>query len=429
MGSVYAACDRRSGERVAIKLLATADANLRHRLDREAIVLGGLDHPAIVRYVDHGHTRGDNYLVMEWIAGETLAERLAQARLGAADSVRMALRVAEALDYAHGRGIVHRDIKPSNLMFTEDDPGSVKVIDFGVARQLEEARRLTATGALVGTPGYMAPEQVQPQRGVDGRADLFALGCVLYECLAGSRAFTGADVAEVWMKIVLADPPRLRTLRADLPPSLEDLVERMMAKRPEDRPASADEVRRALDGLGPVPEAPPALVPAQRVPEVEATFAETVIVGKPLPRAACLVLAMLMLDGTVDVTIDLPRLEHLARTHGARFEVLADGSIALLFTDPGVAPDLPGRAARCALELQAMLPDALISIVSSPRFEQAEGVSLASLIGRGLAVLRGEASQLADQTGPAICVDDATARLLGPAFDIRPSRAGHHRLR
>src|SRR5262249_25071549 len=152
------------------------------------------------------------YLVMEWIDGETLKMRLEREGLSADESVHMAAIVADALADAHGRGVVHRDVKPSNLLFVDGDPHKVKLIDFGVARATGDTQRLTEAGVSVGTPGYMAPEQVRSLRDVDARTDLFALGCVLYECLSGRRAFAGGDAVEVWIKIVLAQPTSLRVL-------------------------------------------------------------------------------------------------------------------------------------------------------------------------------------------------------------------------
>src|SRR5262249_20762656 len=151
-------------------------------------------HPSIVRYVSHGVTdEGRQFLAMEWLEGEDLADRLQRGPLDPADAVTLGRRAAEALAIAHARGVVHRDVKPSNLFLVAGDVARVKVLDFGIARIPSGAQAPTRTGNRVGTPRYMSPEQVRGVRGVDARADVFALGCVLFACLTGRAAFTGTD--------------------------------------------------------------------------------------------------------------------------------------------------------------------------------------------------------------------------------------------
>ncbi len=247
MGAVYRAIDRTAGKPAALKILhAEAPPDHRERLEREARVLSDLTHPAIVRYLAFGHTPdGRPFLAMEWLDGEDLANRIRGDGIVAGDAVRLANRVASALGSAHARGVIHRDIKPSNLFLVDGDVDRVKVLDFGIAR-LSDHDQMTRTGAAIGTPRYMAPEQARGTRDLDARADVFSLGCVLFECLAGRPAFAGSSAAAILAKIVLEEAPRLATVRDGLPQELTDLVDRMLAKDPVKRPAEGGMVAAAL---------------------------------------------------------------------------------------------------------------------------------------------------------------------------------------
>src|SRR5262245_14267032 len=194
-GTVYRARDLLSGGLVALKFLHEQEVSDAERFAREAIVLAELSHPGIVRYVAHGETRdGLLYLAMEWLEGETLAARLARSPLTLDETVTLGLRVAESLAAAHGRGVVHRDIKPSNLLLADGSLERVKLLDFGLARRAWDSHGPTQPGALMGTPGYMAPEQASGWRDVSPATDVFSLGAVLYECLAGEPPFMGQHI-------------------------------------------------------------------------------------------------------------------------------------------------------------------------------------------------------------------------------------------
>ncbi len=211
MGTVFRAHDRVSGVEVALKVLRGQGAHDVERFTREATILAGLGHPGIVRYVAHGITGGgEHYLAMEWLDGEDLGARLVRRGLSMAESLSIVRRAAEALAFAHGRGLVHRDLKPSNLFLVHGDVAEVKLVDFGIARQGLDVARVTRTGVLLGTPGYMAPEQIQGPPVHDPRADVFALGCVLFECLTGRSAFEGATAMAVLAKILLQEVTRAR---------------------------------------------------------------------------------------------------------------------------------------------------------------------------------------------------------------------------
>ena len=247
MGLVFEAIARDTGARVAVRLLA-AGAD-RARFAAEAEILERLDHPAIVKYIRHGlTTRDEPYLTMAWLAGESLASRLDRGRMPVVDVVTLGERLAGALAHAHDAGVVHRDLKPSNVFLVDDRVERACVIDFGIAKLAN--RDLTRTGQLVGTPGYMAPEQARGERGVDQRVDLFALGCVLYEALAGRRPFEGAEIMEMLARLLLEEPPRLDALVPEVPPRLAHLIEALLAKDAAQRPADAELVRVELAAIG-----------------------------------------------------------------------------------------------------------------------------------------------------------------------------------
>jgi len=249
MGVVFEAWDREGQRSVALKLLREVDVAQSARFEREAQALAALSHPGIVGYVAHGRTAGgESYLAMDQLAGVTLAQRLTEGTLGVQQAARLGHDVAQALAAAHGQGLVHRDIKPSNIFLQEGDPTRVKLLDFGLARA-EDAAPLTHAGSLLGTPGYMAPEQVRGAAPQGPRGDLFALGAVLFECLTGRAPFVGADTEAVLAKILVEQPPAVRELRSAVPPAFDALIARLLAKDPDRRPADAAEVARELGAV------------------------------------------------------------------------------------------------------------------------------------------------------------------------------------
>ncbi|NUP05386.1 MAG: serine/threonine protein kinase [Polyangiaceae bacterium] len=248
MGTIYRARDLQTDDIVALKVLKHG-GDL-ERFTREAEVLAELSHDAVVRYIAHGTTPdGEPYLAMEWLEGETLRSFLARTTPSLEDIVVLGEHVASALAAAHGAGIVHRDLKPSNLFLVGGSMRRVKVLDFGIARVDGADRELTHTGQVIGTPGYMSPEQARGQRELDGRADLFSLGCVLYRCVAGNPPFEAQDVLSVLAALVLTEPPPLRSTRERVPAALEALVSKLLAKTPDARPASAGDVERSLSSI------------------------------------------------------------------------------------------------------------------------------------------------------------------------------------
>lgn len=247
-GTVYRARDERTREIVALKIVT--DPALAHRFSREATTLARLEHSAIVRYIAHGETQGGMYLAMEWLDGEDLEQRLRRGAIGWQAARVLALRLTEALAHAHALDLVHRDLSPRNVFLPGGRIEAAKLLDFGLVR-LPDALALerTASQAILGTPYYMAPEQVRDPKRVDARADLFGLGVLLYEMTSGRRPFDGADLFTLWVNIVDAAPPDLGTLAPGTPPAFLAIVDALLAKDPDARPASAGFVHRALSTM------------------------------------------------------------------------------------------------------------------------------------------------------------------------------------
>ena len=248
MAYVYRARDRQHGRDVAIKVLRPelAAALGTERFLREIRIEAGLQHPHILPLHDSGDADGLPYYVMPFVEGETLRDRIRrEGQLPVPEAVRIAREVADALAYAHAHGVVHRDIKPANILLSG---GHAVVADFGVARAIKSAGDdvLTEAGMAVGTPEYMSPEQGSGDTRVDGRSDIYALGCVLYEMLAGDPPFTGRTPQAVMARHRHDPPPSLAVVRATLPPALQYTIETALAKVPADRFATALEFSEAL---------------------------------------------------------------------------------------------------------------------------------------------------------------------------------------
>jgi serine/threonine protein kinase len=267
MGDVYKATDTRLGRSVALKFLqetSAQDTERAARFAREARMLAALNHPAIAAIYGVEAAEGHSFLVMEFVPGETLADRIGAGSLVWTDALGMARQIAEALEAAHERGIVHRDLKPANVKIAPD--GRIKVLDFGLAKLSADApaedgpahvsamtvtMAVTRAGVVLGTPAYMAPEQAAG-RAVDRRADLFAFGCVLYEMLAGERPFEGDSAAEILSRVLEREPDWSR-LPPNVPPAMQRLVRLCLEKDPKRRRQSAGDVRIDLEQIAAAP--------------------------------------------------------------------------------------------------------------------------------------------------------------------------------
>lgn len=256
MAQVYRALDTRMQREVAVKLLPREylhDANFKARFEREAQTIAGLEHPAVVPIHDYGEFDGQPYLVMRYMAGGSLAERIRSGRMPLSDIATVLYRIATALDYAHSCGVVHRDLKPANVMF--DDAGHAYLSDFGIARLADATVTLTKTGVFIGTPAYMSPEQIQGDQELDGRSDVYALGIILFEMLSGEQPYSADTPAKTMMKHVLDPIPQLRDLDQDLLPGANRLVAQALAKSRDERFHSASELASEFAALAAVPVA------------------------------------------------------------------------------------------------------------------------------------------------------------------------------
>jgi Tol biopolymer transport system component len=268
MGEVYRARDSRLGREVAVKVLPqhlSQSPEVRARFEREAKTVSSLNHPHICTLFDVGREAETDYLVMELVEGETLAQRLTRGALPAAEALKLGAQVADALDRAHRAGVVHRDLKPGNVMLTKS---GAKLMDFGLARATglagpaggsgitqaamtqspTIAQPLTAEGTIVGTFQYMSPEQLEGKE-ADARSDLWGLGCVLYEMVTSKRAFEGKSQASLISSIMKDEPRALSELAPMSPPALDRLVKQCLAKDPDERWQSAGDVRRELEWI------------------------------------------------------------------------------------------------------------------------------------------------------------------------------------
>ncbi len=261
MSTVFLAHDPHFEREVAIKLLPVELSHhptFRRRFEREAKVVAALADPAIVPVYDFGEEKGQPYLVMRFMTGGSLAERLHQGPLSLADAAFIMGRLAPALDEVHAHKVVHRDLKPSNILF--DQRGEPYISDFGTVKMTKATTQLTDTGGAVGTPAYMSPEQIQGETELDGRSDIYTLGIILYEMLSGKHPYQSNTPIAVAVKHMFEPTPRILDARPDLPPEIQTIINKAMAKQPADRYETAVAFAQAICTLTPDVELPTAAV-------------------------------------------------------------------------------------------------------------------------------------------------------------------------
>lgn len=454
MGLIYRAKDRLSGQFVALKLLLHEEAASgpdAERFIREAQLLSQLRHPCIVGYITHGQTlEGQLYLATEWLDGEDLASRLATRGLTLAESVACIRCAAAGLQAAHERGIVHRDIKPGNLFLRDCRAERTTLLDFGIARPDLLTQALTATGIAIGTPNFMAPEQARGERTVGPAADIFSLGCVLFQCLTGGLPFFADQPIAVLTKILAEEAPSVLMFRPDLPLGIDALVKRMLHKDPQKRPQHGAELLAALDALGNSivtdgglggPAAPDAntdgddqkllcvivgtlAAPTQEevAPNADADDDEN------LPTRSIQVgeLALSVADSTLRAAIAA-----IAQSFDAPAKWLADGSLIVTLVGKGSATDLVQSAGRCALAIARAWPDAQVAMATG-RGIVTQQLPVGDAIDRAFQLVRSRARTPAPlhdtlvntkpDSSPSIWLDDVSTGLLNGCYQLaRPN--------
>ena len=393
MGTVYLAKDARLGRRVALKLLPAQfarDAELVRRFEQEARAASALNHPNIITVHEIGEERGRLFIVTEYVEGKTLRERMWDGRFAVAEALDACAQVAGALQKAHAAGVIHRDVKPENVML--DEEGHVKVLDFGIAKQLHpaapsvdteaptSARVNTASGVVLGTTAYMSPEQV---RGLDldGRSDVWSLGCVLYEMLAGRAPFEERNFGDLVVAILHGDPPPLSDLAPEVPADACLLVARALAKKREDRFQSASEFREELrrvarllslradtahgeralaatapqskgGGVAPARSTPPA---ARRHQTTEQRKQLTVLFADLAEGLASLTEGQDAEDVGELMSALWPLVDSVVEAHGGEVTKRVGETFVALWGGRGAREDDPERAVRAALEMQSVL--------------------------------------------------------------------------
>lgn len=474
MGAVYRARDLQTGQAAAVKVLFEREGPNAERFVQEAVMLAELSHPAIVRYLGHGVApTGEHYLAMEWLEGRTLEDYLTGGAVPVLQAVQLAARVVDALAVAHRRGVVHRDIKPANLLLPESRISHAKLLDFGIARRLFDTRRITRTGATLGTPMYMSPEQARGLTEVDARSDVFSMGCVLFECLAGQPPFTGETPLAVLAKICLEVAPDVRRFRPEVSPSLAALVRGMLEKDPDKRPGDTAELARMLavmadelrtgvpanDGHAADYKPPPIVTPGEQrlfsvvlvqLPRkgpkqspasrssssllVAATNA-TNIVNPPTPVSLKAIRGLWRkavhtpLPSSLGATTpgDVPavegeplppdlyddqvmaRVRKSAAPFGVQVDRFYNGSLALTNANGGSSAEQTFEMARCALEMRRLLPMAAFAVATG-RADGDAPMPVGKVLERAGRLLAGAPSSV-------IRLDDLSHELLASRFE------------
>ncbi|XXX72358.1 protein kinase [Sorangium sp. So ce134] len=420
MGIIYRAFDRARDRPVALKLIsgppdAVTDAR---RFASEAQSLARLDHPRVVQYVGQGATPdGRPFLAMQWLDGEDLKSVLARGRLGFEDALRVVQGAAEALAAIHAVGLIHRDLKPSNLFLRDGSSADVVLLDFGIARRVDASQRLTAEGTLLGTPCYMAPEQASGDAELKPATDVFALGCIFYECLTGTVPFDAPQVFGVLARILLDDPQPVRRIRPSVPEPWAALLGRMLCKDPAGRPKDGAAVVHSLGELPPAEgrdETGPLCVDAPQEEESEQVLVCVVLARSPRAVATY-----------AGDTVPARRSTWLswfseARSALFRFgfavEELVDGSVIATVSGGGAATDQARIAARGALCLRELCPEAWIAVATgrAPLRGTARVGEAADRAARLLE--RADGTGLPRKDTDGIWLDSVTAGLLDARF-------------
>lgn len=401
---VFLATDRITGLPVAIKRFHAKDEGPGFvRFLREAEILASMNHPFIVRYVAHGTFEGHPYLALEWVEGEMLSSLFKRRRLTVDEAKDLLLKLLSALAVTHEKGIVHRDLKPQNILLHHSRLDAPKILDFGIALLANTpASGITGTGVFIGSPGYMAPEQVLTSRDVDARADLFALGSLLFQSLTGQIIFQGDDALSYFVRVITEDAPRVSSLLPDFPAGLDDLIACLLARKPEARPANAKVLFDELVTLDLSNEA---------VLE-ESTFATKSLrtLTESEQRVSCAVLVRPTSESNARALA--AHAAHVCSPFEGQAEALIDGHWMISFGRAATAMEQAVRAARCALALRTAVSGLAIAVVELRR---EDGMELGDRLHSCLRLLDRE---------NIIRVNDGTAGLLGTRFHLGGDETG-----
>ncbi len=426
MADVYRARDSTTHDLVALKILRTSGPEDLARLAREAQALTRLSHPGVVKYVAHGTSdSNDAFVAMEWIEGPTLSKTLKRGPLPLALALKLGRALALSLAHAHEHGIIHRDVKPGNVILRNDDIEDPVLVDFGVART-GLAVGLTQLGTVIGTPRYMAPEQARGGQTVDMRADVFALGALMFKCITGHAPFDGEDAIAVLAHLLFDATPDVCAIVPNVPRAVGDLLEKMLAKEPSDRYADCTAVVRAIDLLD--------------TSEIHVTVAVPAPSGLTLRERR--LLSLMVLTGKVDANV----ARAVAGTFGARAEGLANGSVVVVVSGRDNATELARVSARCALELRRVMPEAPIVLATGRGEDRGDDATetmsddasgstgthsrYSGVFERAAVLLRHEDGEEDTERPLPIVIDDTTAGLLGADFDVtRRQGSSIHALR
>ncbi len=402
MGVVHRAIDRTTGKSVAIKILRSDQDQA--RFAREIELLAHIDEPGIVRYVAHGTSHEDHWLAMEWLEGEELAARLKRGKLTLAECVSVGTQVAQTLSRLHGRGVVHRDLKPSNLYLVERDIERVKLLDLGIAHLRGAVVSLTNTGDRVGTPAYMSPEQARGDADVDARADIYSLGCVLYECASGAPAFRGPNVVAILTKVLFEPVPSLDEREPRIDPAFSDLVGAMMRRSPARRPS----LREVVHTFGSLTDG---TLPAETRREKPRRATLT-------SRERELAAVLLVAPPSAPSPEFAQMIRQVADEHGASTALFPDGSCALMWRSERTWGERAIRACRAALRVQR-LGDAPGLAFALGRASESDSLPMGDVIDRA-------AELLAASPGRGlVCLDEASLGLVPSTFVV-DERDGQH---
>ncbi len=417
MSSVFRARDLQTSRIVAVKVLKLDRPFDLARFAREASTLASVHNPNVVDYVAHGEADGIHYLVQEWVDGITLGTQMTTLGTTSLEAVAIALGVARALEATHAVGIVHRDIKPNNIILAGGEADRVKLVDFGIARLANESGVLTKTGVLVGTPAYMSPEQARGSINLGPQTDVWSLGCVLFESLAGRTPFAGATPSAIRAKVLLGEPPSLEAICPEAPDELVGLVGEMLTKDISVRPTDGGAVAARLLALPPIPEGPRRRFGAP-MPATDAIMRKHPRGSAPRPAPSAFVMFNALAPADHEA-----KLARIAERHRLDLHVFDDGSAVFASHEEGQAGALD--AARAALELQEDIGDGAISVFGHADDDD----TICDAIDRGSELAERAAmtalfGDVVDGQGPAILVDDAIADLLADEIPVERSDEG-----